>query len=181
MKLKIIWNDNMIAPCIVLRILNCAWKSRNQAKTLARIPRTRYCFSINKPGTMVFSSSASTMNQYHIFYRINLVNKSSPLNWVSKKTTWRENGYSQKRVRSPLLEECKLWPWKQRAELFVSMSSKIAWFLYKLYINCFVHSRLSTNQVIFKCYFKNPCFQLPQKLPWTDEMMRVIGARSSVL
>ena len=179
MKLKIIWNDNMIAR-IVLRILNCAWKSRNQAKTLARIPRTRYCFSINKPGTMVFSSSASTMNQYHIFYRINLVNKSSPLNWVSKKTTWRENGYSQKRVRSPLLEECKLWPWKQRAELFVSMSSKIAWFLHELYINCFVHSRLSTNQVIFKCYFKNPCFQPPQKLPWTDEMMRVISARSSV-
>ena len=161
-----------------LRILNCAWKSRNQAKTLARIPRTRYCFSINEPSTMVFSSSARTIN--HIFYRINLLNKSSPLNWVSKKPTWRENGYSQKRVRSPLLEECKLWPWKQRAELFVSMSSKIAWFLHKLYINCFVHSRLSTNQVIFKCYFKNPCFQPPQNLPWTDEMMRVITARSSV-
>ena len=149
-----------------LRILNCAWKSRNQAKTLARIPRARYCFSINEPSTMVFSSSARTIN--HIFYRINLLNKSSPLNWVSKKPTWRENGYSQKRVRSPLLEECKLWPWKQRAELFVSMLSKIAWFLHKLYINCFVHSRLSTNQVIFKCYFKNPCFQPPQKLPWTD-------------
>ena len=128
---------------------------------------------------MVFSSSARTIN--HIFYRINLLNKSSPLNWVSKKPTWRENGYSQKRVRSPLLEECKLWPWKQRAELFVSMSSKLAWFLHKLYINRFVHSRLSTNQVIFKCYFKNPCFQPPQKLPWTDEMMRVISARSSVI
>ena len=31
---------------------------------------------------MVFSSSARTIN--HIFYRINLLNKSSPLNWVSK-------------------------------------------------------------------------------------------------
>ena len=84
---------------------------------------------------MVFSSSARTIN--HIFYRINLLNKSSPLNWVSKKPTWKENGYSQKRVRSPLLEECKLWPWKQRAELFVSMSSKIAWFLQKLYFTLF--------------------------------------------
>ena len=34
---------------IVLGILRCAQKSRNQANKCACIPRTRYCFSIDVP------------------------------------------------------------------------------------------------------------------------------------
>ena len=32
----------------------------------------------------------------------------------------------------------------------------------------------------FKCGFKNLCFQLPQIVPWTDEMTRVISASTGL-
>lgn len=46
--------------------------------------------------------------------------------------------------------------------------------------NCSIRWRFFTKQVFFKCYFKIPCFQVPQNEPWTDEMTRVISASSGI-
>ena len=45
---------------------------------------------------------------------------------------------------------------------------KIVWFFRQIiYKNCSIRSRISTNQVFFKCGFKNLCFQLPRE-PMND-------------
>ena len=40
--------------------------------------------------------------------------------------------------------------------------------------------RLFTYEVFFKCYFKNPCFQLKQNVSWTNEMTCVISASAGI-
>ena len=40
--------------------------------------------------------------------------------------------------------------------------------------NCFIHSRLSTYQVLFNVYLKNPCFQRQQNVPWANKITHVI-------
>ena len=37
-----------------------------------------------------------------------------------------------------------------------------------------------SNGSFFKCYFKNPCFQLPEDQPWTDSMMCMISASTGI-
>ena len=48
-------------------------------------------------------------------------------------------------------------------------------------LNCSIHSRLSSYQVVFffiKYFFKNPSFQLPQNVPWSEEVARLAPAQA---
>ena len=60
------------------------------------------------------------------------------------------------------------------------MSLTFLQFSHKLLIGCSICSSLSFYQVIFKCHFKNPCFQLQQNVLWTNEIMRVIFASTGI-
>ena len=60
------------------------------------------------------------------------------------------------------------------------MSLKFLQFSHKSSISCSICSNLSFYQVILKCYFKNPCFQLQQNVLWINEMMRVIFASTGI-
>ena len=60
------------------------------------------------------------------------------------------------------------------------MSLTFLQFSHKLLIGCSICSSLSFYQVIFKCHFKNPCFQLQQNVLWTNEVMRVIFASTGI-
>ena len=60
------------------------------------------------------------------------------------------------------------------------MSLTFLQFSHKSSISCSICSNLSFYQVILKCYFKNPCFQLQQNVLWTNEIMRVTFASTGI-
>ena len=61
-----------------------------------------------------------------------------------------------------------------------SVSLKIAWFFHKLYNKLFHSLETFYPYFFFKSGFKNLCFQLPQIVPWTNEMTRVISASTGL-
>ena len=122
---------------------------------------------------MVFSSWTN-MVTYIFFYAI-LMYKISPLNWRNNKRNkrWAKSWACTK----PVTRGCKLSPSKGRLEeYFEAMSFKFVWFSHKLWIKLFYKLETFSSSFFFKCYFKNPCFQLQQNVLWTDEMTRVIIA-----
>ena len=77
----------------------------------------------------------------------------------------REKRIHMKRIWRPVTRRCK-WPWKQRLDK--SMSSKIEWFFPHIVYRIVPYAR---DFLTMKCFFKNTCFQLPQKYTmnrWND-------------
>ena len=85
----------------------------------------------------------------YISYRIILVYKLSPLNWIIKKRLI-EGGKNigLKASTKPVIRWCKLWHWKHDSRnKLCRCRFKIALFFTNYLSNCSIRSRLSTCQV----------------------------------
>ena len=114
---------------------------------------------------------------FSLVFVIILVYNLYPFNWKNKKKF-----IEGKVCTTPVTCGCKLLPLKRRLKEHCASRcrKKLRDFSTNCITNCSIHSRLSTHLFFFKSGFKNLCFQLPQIVPWTNEMTRVISASTGL-
>ena len=117
----------------------------------------------------------------NLFVLHNFGEQFIPFKLGKLKLLWRGKKGKAKSVHKAVTRGCKLRIWKEQLkEWFELMSHTFTQFSHKFSISCSICSNLSFYQVILKCYFKNPCFQLQQNVLWTNEIMRVIFASTGI-
>ena len=139
-------------------------------------------FSIDGPGKEVRRSLGLERVRFPIFfYCIVLLYKVSPLNWRKFKKLWRETDVA-KSVHEAHYSNMQIMTLKGTAQemywidavkncvIFPQITYRIV-----SYARDFLPIKFLPNVI-----FKTPCFQLPQNVPWTDEMTRVISASTGI-
>ena len=136
--------------------------------------RIQYCFSIHGLGKEVWWSFALERAQWFILLH-NFGVQFISFKLGKLKLLWMGEKVKLNVSTKAVTRGCKLWPLKEQfKEQFEWMSLKFVQFSHTSSISCSICSNLPLYQVIFKCYFKNHCFQLQQNVLWTNEMTRVI-------